>query len=247
MKISTVTVALNSANTIARTVESFLAQSHGDKELLLIDGGSSDRTVDIVRGFASPQIRILSEPDRGLYDAMNKGLAHFSGDAVGFLNSDDAYHDASALARLADGLRKADVVFGDLRMVQDHQTQRLVRHWKARGFARGAFRRGWMPPHPTFYLRRALVEAVGEFDLSYALAADYDFMLRALELHAPRVDYIAHPLVDFKTGGRGSGVRAILAANLECLRARRRHLGALPVDLAFVLKPLRKILQLRRG
>ena len=245
MKISTVTVSFNSRATIARAIDSFLAQTYPDKEMLVIDGASKDGTLDVVRSFASDAIRIISEKDRGIYDAMNKGLGNFSGDAVGFLNSDDVYHDNSVLARIARALETADAVYGDLVMVKDHADRRAVRTWQAGRFLPGSFRNGWMPPHPTFYIRRALAQAVGAFDLSYGTSADYDFMLRALELHAPRTAYIPHPLIDFKVGGASTkGVSAVVTANLDCLRSRRIHLGAGLVDLALFTKPARKLLQL---
>lgn len=245
MKISTVTVCRNSQVTIAQTIESFLRQTHPDKELLVIDGGSTDRTVEIVNGFQSDAIRIISEPDRGIYDAMNKGLANYSGDAVGFLNSDDAYRDSSVLSRISDALGRADAVYGDLVMISDHMTGNIVREWKASEFKPDAFRTGWMPPHPTFYIRRELAARTGEFDTSYHISADYDFMLRAMELHHPRVRRIPHVLVNFMVGGMSTrGLTAVIRGNLECLRSRRRHLGAPPLDAALFTKPLRKLLQL---
>lgn len=247
MKISTVTVCRNSQATIAQTIESFLHQSHSDKEMLVIDGGSTDKTLDIVRGFNDGSIRIISEEDRGIYDAMNKGLAHFSGDAVGFLNSDDVYHDRYALKRIAEALDVADAAYGDLLMVSDHVVRTVVREWRAGAFEPDAFQSGWMPPHPTFYLKRKLAERTGEFDLSYRISADYDFMLRALELHYPRVSYIPHVLVDFMVGGMSTtGLAAVVRGNLECLRARRRHLGTPLLDMALFLKPLRKLQQLTK-
>ena len=245
MKISTVTVCRNSETTIAQTVASFLRQTHPDKELLVIDGGSTDKTVEIVKGFQSDAIRIISEKDRGIYDAMNKGLANFSGDAIGFLNADDVYHDPSVLGRIVQSLESADAVYGDLVMVSDHVTGHIVREWKSTEFRPDAFRTGWMPPHPTFYIRRELAARTGWFDLSYRISADYDFMLRAMELHHPRVRHIPHLLVDFMVGGMSTtGLGAVIRGNLECLRARRRHLGAPPLDTALFTKPMRKLLQL---
>jgi len=245
MRISTVTVCRNSRATIARTVESFLKQDYADKELLVIDGGSTDGTPNIVKSFGSSAIRIISEQDDGIYDAMNKGLTNFSGDAVGFLNADDAYHDLSALSRIADGLKQADAVHGDLVMVSDHATRHVVREWIAGAFTPGAFRNGWMPPHPTFYLRRELAARTGAFDLSYRISADYDFMLRALELHGARSCYLPHVLVDFMVGGMSTtGPMAVVRGNLECLRARQLHLGAPLLDMALFMKPLRKLQQL---
>ena len=246
MKISTITVSFNSQATIGRTIESFLEQTHPDKEMLVIDGASKDGTLDVVRSFASDAIQIISERDRGIYDAMNKGLRNYTGDAVGFLNSDNSYHDNSVLARIAEALQNADAVYGDLVMVKDHMDRQIVRAWHTELFVPGSFRRGWMPPHPTFYIRRELASAVGAFDLRYKIAADYDFMLRTLELHAPRTTHIRHPLVDFKVGGASTeGMWSIITTNLNCLKSRRRHLGAGLIDWALFAKPARKLRQLR--
>src|SRR5262245_62105955 len=131
MKISVVTVAYNSAGTIRHTIESFLRQRYADKELLIVDGDSDDETVSIAKSFGDPAIRVTSEKDAGLYDAMNKGLHLFSGDAIGFLNSDDTFHSDRSLEMISEGLARADVVFGDLYMVTDHDTRRTIRSWKA--------------------------------------------------------------------------------------------------------------------
>jgi glycosyltransferase len=246
MKISVVTACYNSEATIAWTIKSFLSQTHPHKELLIVDGASTDRTLEIARGFANPEIRIISERDRGIYDAMNKGLRLYTGDAVGFLNSDDTFHDTDALGRIAGGLEKADAVHGGVVFIKSHEAKKIVRTWKGESFKRGKFRWGWLPPHPTFYIRRSLAERTGEFDLSYASAADYDYMLRALELHAESTAYVPGFLVDFLAGGASSGLKRVVLANFGCLRSRREHLGAPFLDLAFFLKPSLKILtQLR--
>lgn len=246
MKISVVTVCRNAEKTIAYTVQSFLSQAHPDKELLIIDGDSTDGTLEVVRRFQNPAIRVISESDRGTYDAMNKGLKLFAGDAVGFLNADDAFHDEAVLGRIAGGLSQADAVHGDVRIVFDHAEKRVFRNWVSSPFQPGLFRTGWMPPHPTFYVRRPLAAEVGFFDLNYKVSADYDFMLRALELRKARARYIPKTLVDFMSGGQSTkGLAAIMKANLECLRSRRRHLGAPIVDLALVSKPLRKLAQIQ--
>jgi glycosyltransferase involved in cell wall biosynthesis len=244
MKLSVVTVCRNAAATIGRTLDSFLRQDHADKQLLVIDGASTDETVAIAQSFACDGLQVISEPDRGLYDAMNKGLARFDGEAVGFLNADDRFHDAGALSAIAGALERADICYGDLDVIDARDGERVVRRWRSRGWRRGDFRLGWMPPHPTFYCRRAVVDRVGGFDLRYRLAADYDFMLRALELtdfasvRAPRV------LVDMGAGGlSASGWRSSLRHNLEALDSRRRWLGAGLIDYALFAKPLRKASQ----
>jgi glycosyltransferase len=242
MKISVVTVCLNSAKTIADTLLSFVEQTYPDKELVLIDGGSQDETIRIARSFEHPAIQVVSEPDDGIYDAMNKGFALYRGDAIGFLNSNDTFHDCSALAAIADGLVSAEAVYGDLIFVADQKTKKIVRSWKAGIYNRGGFRSGWLPPHPTFYIRRELATRTGRFDLQYGSAADYDFMLRALELHASTVRYIPQTLVDFQNGGRSSGsMPGYIIANLLCLKSRRRHLRSPILDVALIAKPLRKL------
>ncbi|HEX5281407.1 MAG TPA: glycosyltransferase family 2 protein [Micropepsaceae bacterium] len=244
MKISVITVCMNSARTIADTLRSFLAQTHPDKELVVIDGGSQDETVSIARSFAHPAIRIFSERDNGIYDAMNKGLAAYTGDAVGFLNSNDTFHDARALASIASALASAEAAYGDIVFVTDHCSKKIVRTWNAGHYRRGSFRSGWLPPHPTFYIRRELADRTGRFDLQYGSAADYDFMLRALELHASRVKYIPQFLVDFENGGQSSGsITGYIKANLLCLKSRQQHLRSPIVDVALIAKPLRKLNQ----
>src|ERR1043166_8351381 len=130
MKISVITVCRNSERTIAHTIKSFLAQTHADKEMVVVDGCSTDRTLDIVRSFDASSIRIFSEPDSGIYDAMNKGLRLYEGEACGFLNSDDMFHDATVLEQIAAGLSQADVVYGDVLFVKDQIDKRPVRIWR---------------------------------------------------------------------------------------------------------------------
>lgn len=247
MKISVVTASYNSEATIGYTIESFLSQSHPEKEMLVIDGASSDGTLKIVDSFRSDTIRVLSEKDAGVYDAMNKGLGLFTGDVVGFLNSDDTFHDSTALADIAAGMRDSDIVYGDLNMVTDHLTKRLVRAWRGGKFGRHSFQLGWVPPHPTFYVRSEVVRKVGNYDLSYKTTADYDYMLRAMVLNDFRVCYLPRVIADFQMGGistRGLGVT--IRGNLECLRSRRTHLNAPPVDAAFFLRFARRIFQIRK-
>lgn len=244
MKISVITVAYNAAATIGHVLESFATQDHRDCELVLVDGGSSDDTVAIARRFADPRIRIFSEPDKGIYDAMNKGLGLFAGEAVGFLNSDDRFHDRHALAAIAEGLAGAEFVYGDLDIVRDHDCRSRVRRWRSSDYRPGSFRRGWMAAHPTFYIRRKVAEAVGGFDESLAISADYDFMLRCFETQRFSARRIDRVLVDMMAGGASqSGIGAYLRGNLESLRARRKWLGAGAVDFALFAKPARKVMQ----
>src|SRR4051794_24048223 len=162
MKISVVTASYNSEATIGFTIESFLEQTHPEKEMLVIDGASSDATVKIVESFGSGAIRVFSEKDKGVYDAMNKGFRLFLGDAIGFLNSDDTFHNSGVLADIAAAMRDCDIVYGDLNMVTDHRSKTLVRSWRGRTFQPQGFHPGWVPPHPPFYMSRAAGQHTGE-------------------------------------------------------------------------------------
>ena len=246
MKISVVSVCLNSEKTIAGTIESFLGQTYQDKELVIIDGASRDRTLEIVRSFRSDSIVVLSEKDRGIYDAMNKGLRLFSGDAIGFIGSDDTFHSDASLSLIAEALGDADVCYGDLHVVADHSSKRVVRTYRPGRFHDKSIRRGWMAPHTTFYVRRNVVEKVGMFDTRYRIGGDYDYILRTMELHQFRHVYIPQILVDFQVGGASSRglFRSVLVQNGECLDSRRRWLGAPMIDVAYFLKPARSFLQL---
>jgi glycosyltransferase involved in cell wall biosynthesis len=242
VRVSVVTVSYNAGRTIGHTLESFFEQTHADKELVVVDGGSTDDTLAIVGSFATDGVRVVSERDRGLYDAMNKGLRLFGGQAVGFLNADDRYNDAAVLADIAGALDEVDIVYGDLDFVDSHEAGKVVRSWRGKPFVAGAFRRGWMPPHPTFYARRAVVEAVGEFDLGMKISADYDFMLRALELNGFSSRFLPRVMIRMLTGGASTaGLGSYVRGNVEALRARRRWLGSGVVDAAFLAKPLGKV------
>ena len=247
MKVSVLTVCRNAERTIAHTLDSFFAQEHADKEMVVVDGASGDDTLAIIARYPQSLIRLVSEPDTGMYDALNKALRLCSGQAIGVLNADDTYHDGTVLSRISDRLDSADIVHGHLNFVTDHAGKHLVRRWRARPRPPGGFRRGWMPAHPTFYVRRDVAETVGTFDLSLATSADYDWMLRAIELHDYRLELLDHVLVDMMQGGRStSGLRSSLKHNMEALRSRRKWLGSGLVDYALIAKPARKISQFVR-
>lgn len=210
-----------------------------------MDGASTDNTLAIVETFADDRIRITSEPDTGMYDALNRGLKLYAGDVVGILNADDAYYDATVLGRIASALEEAEIVHGHLNFIDGRQNGRVVRRWRARPRPAKGFASGWMPAHPTFYVRREVAEMVGEFDVSLSIASDYDWMIRALELYGFKSALIDHILVDMTTGGKStSGFASRVRHNLEALKARRRWLGAGMVDYALVAKPMRKLGQI---
>jgi len=237
LKISVITVAYNSARTLGDTLKSVAAQSHPDVEHLLIDGGSTDGTADLVRLHGQHLARYVCEPDCGIYDAMNKGLA--TGDVVGFLNSDDIYAGPTALASVARGLADpaVDAVFGDLVFVDPVDTSRVMRYWKASPHKPGACGRGWMPPHPTLYVRRSVLQECGGFNLAYRLQADFELILRLFELQHLRAAYLPEVLVRMRMGGATTGsVRNVLRGNLEAARACRQH--GLPGGWTFIARKI---------
>ena len=225
MRISVITVAFNSTQTIGDTLDSVASQTHSEVEHLVIDGASKDATLDVIRGHANERIRYFSEPDRGIYDAMNKGLKAASGEVIGFLNSDDMFADREVLARIAGAFEDplVDVCFGDLVYVS-YDNQRIVRYWKSRAFMPGDFARGWCPAHPTFYVRRRALERAGLFDLDFRLAADSEFMMRYLELVRARSVYLPWVQVRMRLGGATNASLAnVFAQNREIFTALRKN------------------------
>ncbi len=205
MKISVITAVFNKRDTIAGALDSVLAQSHPDVELIVIDGGSTDGTLDVLQGYADRIAVLVSEPDQGIYDALNKGIKFATGEVVGFLHSDDVFADDDSLARVASGFigEEIDAVYGDLVYVGRDNPQRVVRYWKAGMFTMGRLREGWMPPHPAFYAKRQAYERLGGFDTRYRIAADYDCMLRFLSSGIMTV-YVPHVLVKMRLGGESN-------------------------------------------
>lgn len=222
MTISIVTVVLNAENTIAEALDSVASQTYPEVEHLLIDGGSTDGTLDIARQRGKHLCAIVSEPDRGLYDAMNKGAKLATGEVLGFLNADDFYAQPETLEHVAGIFRDAtiDVCFGDLQYVERRNPQLVRRHWEAGAFVRGRFASGWAPPHPTFFVRRSVFDAVGGFDTNYRLAADNDLMMRILESRSHKSHYLPEVMVKMRTGGEtNKSIRNIIRGNREILSA----------------------------
>lgn len=242
--VSIITPTYNSAATLRDTLDSVARQDYPVLEHIVVDGGSSDGTQEMVRQ-AGRQATLLSEPDKGLYDAMNKGLKLAQGDIIGILNSDDFYaheHVVSRIVRLIDA-QDADVAYGDLCYVAAGDTGRVVRYWRSGAYRPGKFLYGWMPPHPTFFVRRQVYEQLGGFDLALRFAADYELMLRFLHRHCLKAAYLPEVLVHMRTGGMSNAsLRHRLRANREDREAWRRN-GLRPYFFTTWLKPLRKIPQ----
>jgi glycosyltransferase involved in cell wall biosynthesis len=226
LKISVITVAYNSAATIADTVRSVSRQSYQNIEHLVIDGQSKDSTIAVVEAHRHPNLILNSEPDNGIYDAMNKGLALATGDVVGFLNSDDMLADPGSLEAIAAGFdsTEVDAVYGDIMMVDPVQLALVRRYWRPGIFQPGAFARGWMVPHPTLYVRRGLLQSSGGFNLDYHLQSDFDLELRLFECMKIRANYLPRTLVRMRMGGATTGsLRNILRGNIEAAKSAQRN------------------------
>lgn len=244
MKISAITVCYNSGKTIEHTLRSFYEQTHKNKEIIVVDGGSTDNTMDIVERYKSDNMIVVSEPDQGMYDAINKGLKLYRGDAFGILNSDDCYADKFAMQHIAEALEENDMVSGHLIFVDNHENRNVVRTWTGQPYHAKAMKRGWHPAHPTFYVRRKVADAVGLFNLEYPTASDYDWMVRAHECFDFSSGFIDEILVRMMVGGRStSSLRSHIQHNMDSLRSRRRWMSASIIDFALFAKPLRKLRQ----
>ena len=223
---SIITVVLNNAETILDTMRSVASQSHADYEHWVIDGLSQDDTTALVKAHGDGRTRLVCEPDHGIYDAMNKGIARSGGAVIGFLNADDVYATNDVLATVAEVFcdPKVEACYGDLCYVRRCDLSSIVRYWRSSSFRPGAFARGWCPPHPTFFVRRRIYEQYGTFDPVYSLAADFELMLRFLDVHRVRSRYIPRVLVKMRLGGvTNRRIANLVAQNRQILKALKRH------------------------
>ncbi len=207
MKISIITATWNSGETLRDTMESVLSQSYTDYEHIIVDGLSSDNTLGIVREMEpryGGRLKVVSGKDRGLYDAMNKGIALATGDVVGILNSDDFYTSRDVLERVAAGISDVDAVYGDVHYVDPSDLTRCVRHYSSRAFRRWKMLMGFMPAHPSFYCRRSVYSRFGLFDLDFKVAADFEQLLRLIYVNRIAIRYLPFDFVTMRTGGASS-------------------------------------------
>lgn len=223
--ISVITVVNNSAATIADTLLSVASQAYPHVEHIIIDGASTDGTLKIIQEHASQIAVIKSEPDRGMYDAMNKGLAMATGDIIGFLNADDVYSDSHVLEDIAGaiGTQNMDACYGDLVYVDTSDSHKVVRYWKSQSYRDGLFEKGWMPAHPTFFVKKQVYEKYGGFDLAYKRQSDFELAMRFLAVHKIKSVYIPRVLVRMRSGGASSRFTHVVAGNIEAYLACRKH------------------------
>lgn len=246
--ISLITVVRNNPQ-VAQAVASGLDQAYAGRiESIVIDGASTDGTLAALASLRGRIAHLVSEPDKGIYDAMNKGLGLATGDLVGLLNADDLYQDAQVFSRIARAFEDpaVEVCYGDLVYVRSEDPSKVLRYWRSGPPRPEAFQWGWMPPHPTLFVRRSVYDRLGLFDTRYCIAADYEFMLRILLKHRLKAAYLPEVLVRMRVGGASNGsLKGIIRANAECRRAFR-DLGLPCTPLFTPAKLARHAVQLLR-
>ena len=245
MKISIITATYNSGKTLRDTIESVLRQSYTDYEYIVKDGGSKDDTLEIVKAYApkfGDKIKAISEPDQGIYDAMNKGIQMATGDVIGILNSDDFYTSANALQVIADTFANNDIdaTYGDIHFVNDDDLSKCVRYYSSAIFRRSFMRFGLMPAHPSFYCKKAVYEKYGSFDTSYKVAADFENLLRIIYVGNIKTKYIPKDFVTMRTGGAStaglSSRTQIMKDHLRALKANGIYSNVFLLSLRYVYK-----------
>ena len=245
LKITIVTAVLNSKDFIEDCIQSILHQTHKDIEHIVIDGGSTDGTVGTIEKYQLGITKIVSERDNGIYDAMNKGIRFATGEVIGILNADDFYPDSDILEKVAQVFKNEHIesCYGDLEYVNAVNTAKVVRHWRSGSFHINKFYWGWMPPHPTFFVRRSVYQRYGLFNLNLGSAADYELMLRFLVKHRISTAYIPKVLVRMRMGGvSNAAVKNRIKANLMDREAWRVN-GLRPYPWTLLFKPVRKFHQ----
>ncbi len=226
MRVSIITVAFNAAGTIADTLESVSVQTHSAFEHIVVDGGSTDGTLKIVERHGAHVTRLISEPDHGIYDAMNKGLRLARGEIIGFLNADDVYADNQVLERVSAVMEKegVDALFGDAEFVRADKPQQIIRRYRSDRFCSKRLAWGWMPAHPTLFLKREIYDRFGSFKTDYRIAGDFELVARIFRGGKLTYRYLPEVMVRMRTGGISTGGwRQTLLLNREVLRACREN------------------------
>lgn len=226
MKVSIITATYNSAENIATALKSIASQSYLNIEWVVIDGGSSDNTLEIIKGNYNRDLKIISEKDKGIYDALNKGVELASGDIIGFVHSDDFLASPETISEMVQTFknRNVDGVYGDLEYVSKTDISKRIRFWKSEQFFSKLLRKGWMPAHPTLFLRTKVYQKHGHFNLKYRIAADYDFILRVFSDSSLSFKYMPEVLMKMRVGGASNrSLKNIKLKSMEDLRALKNN------------------------
>lgn len=246
MKISVITAVYNRRNTLADSVTSLQAQTHENFEHVVMDAGSTDGSLEILNQLSDPRMSLTSKRDAGIYDALNKGMQRATGDVIGLMHSDDVFASPLVLELVARAFEDSDVdaVYGDLQYVSAKDPDRIIRHWTAGEFSASKLKRGWMPPHPSLYVRKSVVDRWGGYDISYQIAADYDAVLRWFGKGRVRAKYVPEVFVKMRVGGESNrSIERVLQKSREDYRAlRSNQVGGVS---ALVWKNLSKLGQFR--
>lgn len=245
MKVSLITTCKNSAATIEDTIKSIASQTYLPIEYIIVDGVSTDGTLDIINKYKTAITKIISEEDKGIYFGINKGINLSTGDIVGNLNSDDFYPNSTVIADVVALFEKTgtDAVYGDLHYVDSRDTNKIIRNWKSGEYSEGLFLKGWMPPHPTFFVKRSVYQKYGLFNTDFTSAADYELMLRFIHKHKIKVAYLPKVLVKMRVGGKSNiTIANRIKANMEDRRAWTVN-NITPTYFTLLIKPLSKLKQ----
>lgn len=244
LQITIITAVYNRADTLDSALDSLVGQTYSNVQHVVMDGGSTDGTIALIERRSGPDTIFASEPDNGIYDALNKGLSRATGDIVGLLHSDDVFAHPDVLTRVADAFHEEEVqaVYGDLQYVRKENTDDVVRHWRSGEFRPEGLRLGWMPPHPALFLRRSLIENMGGYDTSYCISGDYDAILRYFQRDGFQARYIPEVFVKMRVGGESNrSFGRIVRKSREDYRAiRNNRIGGFHT---LVFKNLRKVSQ----
>ena len=248
MKVSIITVCFNSTATIEDTIKSVLNQDYKDIEYVIVDGGSTDGTLDIIDRYKNKIAKVISGPDNGIYDAMNKGLRLSTGDVLATINGDDVYAEKTIVSQMAEFIQHngLDAAYGDLIYVDRYDTGHVKRFWQPGPYKKGAFHHGWVIPHPTFFCRKEIFERHGYYNKNMQIAADFELMLRFIEKHRIKVGYLPEVIVKMRTGGKANVLRGMIQGNKEIIKSFRLNDFRLS-PWFFVCKPITKISQLFRA
>ena len=244
MKVSIITATYNSSNTLPDTLRSLEEQTYQNIEYIIVDGASKDNTLEVVKSHCSRVATVISEPDKGIYDALNKGIQAATGDVVGFLHSDDLFAYPDAVKDIVDSFLESNsqAVYADLEYVSKNDTENTVRLWKSGQYSQKKLKKGWMPPHPTFYMKRELYQQYGLFDLSFKIAADYDSLLRYLWVNNVSMAYLPTVLIKMRVGGASNrSLSNIIHKTKEDIQALKN--SSLSWPRAILIKNLSKIPQ----
>lgn len=245
LRVSIITVCYNSADTIEATIQSVIAQDYEHIEYIIIDGNSKDKTLEIVNSYKKNIAHIVSEKDEGIYFAINKGITRATGDVIAILHADDFYAGNNIISEVVHAFqtKKVDTVYGDLQYVDRHQSEKIIRNWKAGTYEPKLFLKGWMPPHPAFFVKKACYSSFGSFNTILKSSADYELMLRLLYKYRCSACYIPQVLVKMRVGGQSNkSLLNRILANREDKKAWELN-GLKPDLLTFVRKPLSKLKQ----